>query len=92
MNKIIKNIQSLLRAEINIIDDLTVKRCSKITSNDMIYYLSQLISSPSKSSKSVSSELNIEKISSAKDSAFRKKRHNLPTKPTKATKPSKPTN
>lgn len=80
MNKIIKNIQSLLRAEINIIDDLTVKRCSKITSNDMIYYLSQLISSPSKSSKSVSSELNIEKISSAKDSAFRKKRHNLPSK------------
>lgn len=50
MNKNIKELQSLIRTNLCYMNNILFKRKNKITTNEIFYYLTQLVNNPSASS------------------------------------------
>jgi len=74
MDSVIKELKNIILAKLDSINDQVFKRNSKIKITDLFFYIANLINSPRNSSVTVTSELLIEDLVTANDSAFRKKR------------------
>lgn len=75
----IKNFNKILNDDLYFYNSILFKRKCKITFRDIFYYLCNIIFSKDRSSVSVASQMNVDKITDAKHDAFKKKRKIIPS-------------
>ena len=79
MNNKIDKLQNIINDNLELVNEYLFQRKRKIKFCDIFYYLSQLVSNHKNSSTIVSSSMDIDNLCDASNSAFIKKRKQIPS-------------
>lgn len=79
MDNKIFDLQKLLENNLNIANDILFKRKCKISFKDVFYYLIKLVGNSKSSSVTVTSDMILDKFTTATPNAYIKKRKNIPS-------------